>query len=484
MRNRERQFDRRTVLQGASAGILGVAGLSSIGTVGAQESITITTLWTEGEEEDFLAVVDHVEEETGIDISHQPRDTETLLTETLIDFDSGVATADVVVFPTEGRVRRDGEAGHLEPLGDLWDDEDYTANEASVTVDGEVFAAPFGGDVKPGFWYRQSFFDEHDLEEPDDFDEFRDLLAEIDDIEGVEAPMASGNGDGWPLSDVTEAFILRQEDGDQLQLDLIAGEADFTDDRVVTALEEIQELLEAGYFSEVRDFGIQYEFFWENETPLYFMGSWTPAFGAIEDPEDLNYFVLPGAEAMVTSINWFTVPTYGDNLDTAREAVEEIISPEGQQIWTERGGFIPTAVDVSDDAFQLDVMRQISDDADELGLVPDLDDALGDPFQAEFWSQLLGLWAEPDRDIEAMAEELDAVLQETVEEEEDVPEDDVDDEDVDDEDVDDEDDEDDEDVDDEDDEDDEDVDDEDDEDVDEDDVDDVDDEDVDEDDED
>ncbi len=426
MRNRERQFDRRTVdrrtvLQGTGVSILGLAGVGSIGMAGAQESITITAVWTDDEEEDFLAVVDHVEEETGLEITYQPRDTDTLLTETLIDFDSEIATADIVVFPTEGRVRRDARAGHLEPVGDLWDEDDYSADEDTVAIEGEVFAAPFGGDIKPGFWYRQSFFDEHDLEEPEDFEEFRDLLSEIDEIEGVEAPLASGNGDGWPLSDVTEAFILRQEDGARLQLDLIDGDADFTDDRVITALEELQELLEAGYFSEVRDFGVQYEFFWENETPLYFMGSWTPAFGAIEDPEDLDYFPLPGVDALVTSINWLTVPRFVEDVDAAKTATESIISAEGQQVWTERGGFIPTAVDVPDDAFELDVMREISDDADEIGLVPDLDDALGDPFQAEFWSQLLGLWAEPDRDVESIAEELDAVLQETVEEEEEVP---------------------------------------------------------------
>ncbi|PLK21165.1 ABC transporter substrate-binding protein [Natronobacterium gregoryi] len=414
MGERNRLVDRRTVLRGVGAGAVGLAG---IGTATAQEAVTITAVWTDDEEEDFLAVVDSAEGETGLDISYEPRDTETLLTETLMDYEVDVATADIVVLPTEGRVQRDGAAGHLEPLGELWDEDDYTTEHERVAVDGEPYAAPFGGDIKPGFWYRPSFFDEHDLEEPDDYDAFLDLLGEIDGIEGVEAPLASGNGDGWPLSDVTEAFILRQEDGAQLQSDLIDGEASFTDERVVTAFEELQELLQAGYFSEVRDFGIQYEFFWENETPLYFMGSWTPAFGAIEDPDDLDYFMLPGAEAMVTSINWFTVPTYGANVDAAREAVEAIISPEGQQVWTERGGFIPTAVDVPDEAFEVDIMREISEDADEVELVPDLDDALGDPFQAEFWSQLLGLWAEPDQEIEPIVEALDDVLQETVEDE-------------------------------------------------------------------
>ncbi|MCU4925653.1 ABC transporter substrate-binding protein [Halobacteria archaeon AArc-dxtr1] len=410
------QIDRRGVLRGTGGAAAVVVGLGSIGGASAQEALSVTAVWTDDEEEDFLAVVDYAEDETGLEISYAPRDTETLLTETLMDYEVGVATADIVVLPTEGRVRRDGGAGHLEPLDDLWDEDDYTTDYGPVTVDGEVYAAPFGGDIKPGFWYRPSFFEEHDLEEPDDYDAFLDLLEEIDGIDGVEAPLASGNGDGWPLSDVTEAFILRQEDGAQLQVDLIEGDASFTDDRVVTAFEELQELLQAGYFSEVRDFGIQYEFFWANETPLYFMGSWTPAFGAIDDPEDLDYFMLPGAEAMVTSINWFTVPAYAPDIDAARDAVEAIISPEGQEVWTERGGFVPTALDVPDDAFDLEVMQDISEQADEVELVPDLDDALGDPFQAEFWSQLLGLWAEPDQDVQSITESLDSVLQETVEE--------------------------------------------------------------------
>ncbi|ADD05799.1 ABC-type transport system periplasmic substrate-binding protein [Natrialba magadii ATCC 43099] len=408
--------DRRGVLRGVGGGAIVLAGLGGAGSVSAQDAITVTAVWTDDEEEDFLAVVDYVEDETDIDISYAPRDTETLLTETLMDYEAGIATADIVVLPTEGRVRRDGEAGHLEPVGDLWDEDEYSTEHAVVEANGEVYAAPFGMDLKPGFWYRQSFFDEHGLEEPEDYDAFLDLLDEIDGIEGVEAPLASGNGDGWPLSDVTEAFILRQDDGAQLQQDLIEGDAEFTDDRVVTAFEELQELLQAGYFSEVRDFGVQYEFFWENETPLYFMGSWTPAFGAIEDPDDLEYFMLPGTDAMVTSINWFTIPAYTEATDAARTAVEEIISPDGQEVWTERGGFVPSSLEVPADAFDHDIMQELSEHADEVELVPDLDDAVGDPFQAEFWSQLLGLWAEPDQDVTGITESLDGVLQETVQE--------------------------------------------------------------------
>ncbi|WP_049928708.1 ABC transporter substrate-binding protein [Halopiger goleimassiliensis] len=414
--------DRRTVLTGLGAGAVGIAGC--LGEDGSQEatiqdiepgtSISVTGVWTEGEEEDFLAVVEHVEEETGLDITYEPRDTEAILTGTLMDYETGVATADVVVMPSPARIQSDAESGHLAPLSGTWDPEEFAPDPDQVAVDGEVYAAPFKMDLKPGFWYRPSFFDEHGLEEPGDYDEFLDLLDEIDGIEGVEAPLASGNGEGWPLSDVTEAFILRQDDGAQLQRDLIDGSASFTDDRVVSAFEEIQELLQGGYFSEVRDFGIQYEYFWGNETPLYFMGSWTPTFDAIEDPEDLDVFMLPGTEAMVAAENWFTVPQYSDEVDAARAAVEAMVSADGQQVWAERGGFIASNLGVPDDAYDVEIMRDLSELADEVELVPDLDDTVGDPFQSEFWASLTGLWAQPDQDVERTLEGLDGVLQESV----------------------------------------------------------------------
>ncbi|TYT63875.1 ABC transporter substrate-binding protein [Natrialba swarupiae] len=432
---------RRTVIGGVGAGVVGLAGClgeegsdveestdeaddaDDVGDEGGEvqeESISVTGVWTEDEEEDFLAVVDHAEEETGIDITYEPRDTEAILTGTLIDYEAGVATADVVVMPSPARVQSDAESGHLASLTDTWDPEEFAPDPEFVSVDGEAYAAPFKMDLKPGFWYRSSFFDDHGLEEPDDYDQFLDLLAEIDGIEGVEAPLASGNGDGWPLSDVTEAFILRQDDGAQLQRDLIDGDAAFTDERVVTAFQEIQDLLQQGYFSEVRDFGIQYEFFWENEIPLYFMGSWTPTFGAIEDPDDLDVFMLPGTDAMVAAENWFTVPEYGDDVEAARTAVAEMVSADGQAVWAERGGFIASNLEVDDDAYDVEIMLELSEMADEVELVPDLDDTLGDPFQSEFWSVLTGFWAEPDQDVEPLVDSLDAVLQETVEEQDEV----------------------------------------------------------------
>ncbi len=88
--------------------------------------------------------------------------------------------------------------------------------------------------------------------------------------------------------------------------------------------------------------------------------------------------------------------------------------------WAERGGFIASNLEVDDDAYDVEIMLELSEMADEVELVPDLDDTLGDPFQSEFWSVLTGFWAEPDQDVEPLVDSLDAVLQETVEEQDEV----------------------------------------------------------------
>ena len=443
MRDECSYVGRRTVIGGIGAGIAGIAGCAGFqndggdgggggggdgdggggggnqsdggdGGDGGQGSISVTGVWSGGEEENFRAVVKHVEEQTDLQIEYHPRTTDALLTGTLMDYESGVAPADIVVMPSPARIRSDAGNGHLEPVGDVWKPENYAVAPDQVSVDGKVYAAPFKMDLKPGFWYRKSFFDEHGLSPPEDYDQFLSLLEEINGIEGVDAPLASGNGDGWPLSDVTEAFFLRQENGAELQRGLISGDVDFTDDRVRTALQEIVDLHDKGYWSQMRDFGVQYEYFWNNTLPLYFMGSWTPGFKAIKDPSDLGVFRLPGTNGMVASVNWFTVPTYSKNIESAKKAVNEFVSAEGQRVWAKKGGFIASNTKVSRDAYPVAVMAQLPKMAAEVPIVPDLDDALGNPFQQEFWSQLKGLWSDPSRNIDDIVSRLDQVQDEAL----------------------------------------------------------------------
>ncbi|GAB3682585.1 hypothetical protein GCM10028857_08730 [Salinarchaeum chitinilyticum] len=399
-----------------AASVVATAGLAGCfnDSGGSDADVEVIGVWADAEQEDFSAVMDYAEEQTDLSLSYSSRTTDALLSNTLVDYENGTATADVVVMPSPARVTADAGNGHLADVGDTWDAENFAVEPDRVSVDGGVYAAPFKMDIKPGFWYRESFFEENDLSEPENWDEFMTLLDDISQIEGVDAPIASGNGTGWPLSDITEGFFMRQENGAELQQGLIDGDASFTDERIATAFEEIKMLHDQGHFSTTRDFGVQYEYFWDGSCPLYFMGSFTPAQEAVQDPSDLGVFRMPGGNGITSSINWLTIPTYSENTEDAKEAVSAIVSAEGQQVWAERGGFIATNTQVPSDAYQVEVMAQLPQLANEVTVVPDLDDALGNPFQNEFWSVLKGLWASPGTNVDEITSSLDDAHQETL----------------------------------------------------------------------
>ena len=414
---------RRDVLKTTgAASVIATAGLAGCfqddgdggGGDGDGTSLEITGVWADAEQEDFSAVMSHVEENSDLDLTYHPRTTDSLLTGTLMDYESGVAPADIVVMPSPARIMSDAQNGHLAPVGDAWSSENFAVEPSRVTVDGDVYAAPFKMDLKPGFWYRKSFFDEHGLSEPGSWEEFQSLLDTIGEIDGVDAPIASGNGTGWPLSDITEGFFMRQDNGAELQQGLIDGDASFTDDRITAAFEEIKSIHEQGHFSQTRNFGVQYEYFWDGSTPLYFMGSFTPAQDAVQDPSDLGVFRMPGVNGITSSINWLTVPSYSNNVDAAVDAIGSLVSADAQQVWVERGGFIASNTQVPSDAYEIEVMAQLPQLANEVTVVPDLDDALGNPFQEEFWSQLKGLWASPGTSTSDIVSALDSAHQESL----------------------------------------------------------------------
>src|SRR2546427_6918857 len=76
-----------------------------------------------------------------------------------------------------------------------------------VKVGSDIYGGVYTGKVKPGFWYRKSFFQAHNLTVPTTYAEFKSLLVTISKIKGIRTPIVSGDSVGWPLSDVTEHFI-------------------------------------------------------------------------------------------------------------------------------------------------------------------------------------------------------------------------------------------------------------------------------------
>jgi len=367
-----------------------------------EPELTVYTLWTpEAELEAFNAVLAEFEQQSGIQVTHIPVDTDTMLVTFPTAFAAGTTPADVVLAPFPAWIV--GLSDHLLPVDALLNKAEFAAVHLSpVTSAGQLYGIPFKMAGKPGFWYKPSFFAAHNLTPPDTYAEFVDLLAALDDIPALEAAIASGNGVGWPLSDQTEGFIIGLG-GYQLQLDLIEGTVAWTDDVVrEDVFGPLVELLEAGYFSVPAEWGAQVEQLDNEVYGMMWMGDWIV--GMVEDPEDIAFFPFPQTDGVVGAIDYAIIPAYTDWPDEAQQLVSFLATREAQEIWAGLGGYLAPNTAVPLDIYPV-AAQSVAEFMLTVTVVPDLDDTIGGAFQITFWDQLKLLWVAPGQ-VDDVLEEI------------------------------------------------------------------------------
>jgi multiple sugar transport system substrate-binding protein len=385
----------------------------SVGLIGCTEEteppeepeLTVYTLWTpEAEKAGFDAVLAEFEQQTGIATRHIPISTEDMLITLPVSFLAEKTPADVVLAPWSSWIRDLNK--HLLPVDGLLDEAEFAAVHLDpVSVADNIYGVPFKMAGKPGFWYKPSFFNANNLAPPETYAEFVDLVAELDAIPTLEAAIASGNGVGWPLSDQVEGFIIGLG-GYQLQLDLIDGSVDWTDDEVkVDVFGPLVELLEAGYFSVPAEWGAQVELLDDELYGMYWMGDWIV--GMVDDPTDIAFFPFPETDGVVGAIDYAIIPAYTELPDEAQELVRFLATREAQEIWANLGGYLAPNTEVPLGIYP-PVSQTVVEFLLEVTVVPDLDDTVGGSFQLAFWDQLKLLWVNPgelDSVLEALQEE-------------------------------------------------------------------------------
>ena len=191
-----------------------------------------------------------------------------------------------------------------------------------------------------------------------------------------------------------------------MQLDLIDGSVDWTDDEVkVDVFGPLVELLEAGYFSVPAEWGAQVEQFDNELYGMYWMGDWIV--GMVDDPEDIAFLPFPETDGVVGAIDYAIIPAYTELPDEAQELVRFLATREAQEIWAGIGGYLAPNTEVPLEIYP-PVTQTVVDFLLEVTVVPDLDDTVGGAFQLAFWDQLKLLWVNPgalDSVLEALQEE-------------------------------------------------------------------------------
>ncbi len=371
-----------------------------------QEQVELVVIgpWSGKSAEYFSKVIQEFEKKhPNIKIKYLTKRAEDLAQILPVQFESGLTPADVIITPWAWFIVKMAQKGYVEDVSSYVKEDEYIGGVVNnVKWDGKIWGAPFTMWLKPGFWYRKSFFKKHGLKEPQTWDEFVALLKKIKQIPGIKNPIVTGDGVGWPESDITEHFLITFG-GPQLQYDLISCKKKFTDPEVEAIFKErLVPLIKEGYFSEPMEWTSAVERWWAGEYALYFMGTWIA--GRVQDPADIDFFPLPGCKAVVGGTDYAFIPKFTKHKEAAIIFLK-YIATEGQAVHVSGpAGKIPTWKGVSVDVIWTP-MKSVYNKIKErnMKIVPDLDDTVGGDWQTLFWDQLKLLWVQPDQ--------VDSVLQ-------------------------------------------------------------------------
>jgi len=371
-----------------------------------EKELTVFSLWSDQEEANFKEALAKFTENTGIKVKHVAYSTEELLITVPTQLQAGEAIADVVIAPWPSWILDLASDGLLADVSSLMDTTKFPETYLDVVSSGNtIYAVPFKVSGKPGFWYRESFFTDNGLTPPTTYAEFESLLADISEIEGIDAAIASGNGVGWPLSDTTEAFIIGLG-GYQLQQDLIFGDAEFTSAETKAVFEELSSLLQAGYFSVPDDWQTQIGRVYDGTYGIYFQGSFVTTITPFsENVDDISFFPFPETDGATGAVDYAIMPADTKKMDEAKQLMEFLAGAEAQEIMVQQGGFLAPHSDVPESAYSA-IDRQVLQFMRTVTVVPDLDDAIGNPFQQTFWGELKAFWVNPEMDLDDMLQAL------------------------------------------------------------------------------
>ena len=368
--------------------------------------ITIIGPWFGSERDAFLLVLDAFEVATGILTVYIPirdNDLRPILDQ---EFATGATPADVI-FISPGFIRQASRDGHIVHVNSMIDEADFLPGAldrvmVGDTIYGGAYTAAPG--IKPGFWYKDSLFTARGWNKnPVDYNAFVALLAAIQ--AGGMTPLVTGNGVGWPLSDMAEHFIATYG-GAQMHRDLTAGTMSWTDPAVRAVFADfLVPLITANYFDTPVAFDAGLADLWAERNAMYFQGSFILGFSQIQDPSDMRVMALPGGVAnqgIVFFPDTFFIPAYTDVLGEAKMLFQFLAGAEGQAIQVQQGGHVATALGVPLDDHPAGWERGVAADMADKEVLSDMDDAIGGTWQPTFWAQLQLLWADPTQ--------LDAVL--------------------------------------------------------------------------
>lgn len=359
---------------GTLVAAVGLAGCAGTGGGGdgefAGETLDVAATWSGAEQENFEAVLDAWEQQTGAQVTYSSFGDQAATTlGTQIE---GGNPPDIAVVGQPALMQQLARSGDIVPLGDdalAAVDEHYASSWRDLaTVDGEVYGVFFKAANKSTVWYNADIWGEAGAEVPQDWPGFLDQLQVVSDA-GY-AGISIGADVGWPLTDWFENVYLRTA-GPEMYDQLTAHEIPWTDPSVTRALEVLAELWGTPL---VQDGAAQRTF---PESVIEVFGASPDAGTVFEGDFVAGNIAADGSSVVGENALFFDFPSIdgsgpavvggGDvaiafNDDPATQSLlAYLASPEAAEVWVPRGGLTSPNQSVDSSLYPDDVSRQIAE---------------------------------------------------------------------------------------------------------------------------
>jgi alpha-glucoside transport system substrate-binding protein len=364
-----------------TAGLAGVAITGLVlagcagGTPGGDGEFSGTTLevsatWSGAEQENFEAVLDVFEEQTGATVNYTSfGDNGATTLNTQVE---GGNPPDVAVVGQPALMQQLAADGALAPLsGDAADAvaENYAQTWVDLgTVDGTLYGVWFKAANKSTVWYNADIYDEAGATEPEDWDGFLEQLQLVSD--SGYAGISIGADVGWPLTDWFENVYLRTAGGDMYD-QLTNHEIPWTDPSVTEALEVLATLwgtplVQPGAAQRTFPETIPAVFGANPEAGTVYEGDFVA--GNIADDgnsvvgENALFYDFPAINGSEPSVvGGGDVAIAFNDEDATMALMAFLASPESAEVWVPNGGLTSPNQNVDTSLYPDDTARQIAE---------------------------------------------------------------------------------------------------------------------------
>lgn len=336
------RFDRRQLMKGTAAAGAGAAAASmGLGHFTDASAQTVLSFYHDKSpwQDFFVQMGNSAQEAIGINWDPTPYSDTTSYQAALLAALPTNQSPDMFTWWSGYRLEDLYTQGALMDITDIWTQAIADGNmpeslAAAFTFDGKQWALPGNVSYWPVF-YNKKVFADNGIEVPTTWEEFTGAAATLK-AAGITPFGATQNG-RWPAFIWFEEMILRSDP--QLYLDLTAGTAKYTDERVVAAMEVWKGLIDNGYFTSFdsdmnNDIGPAFA---AGEVAMFPIGTWFQSVfiaNGMTPGEDYDMFIMPNitpdlqSKSIIFEAGALAISANAPDADDSKKMGAWWISPE------------------------------------------------------------------------------------------------------------------------------------------------------------